>query len=226
MDGWIKLHRKMIKWEWFTDVNTCHLFMYCILRANHTDEKWRGIEIKRGQFITSLDKLSSATGLSVRQIRTALNKLAMTNELTSKATNKNRLISVVNYESYQEVDKQATSKRQADDKQATTNKNEKNNKKEYMFDEFYSLYPRKEARGKAEPAYKKAIKEGATHEEIIRGLKSFNEKIRKDGTERRFIALPASWLNAERWKDQYEEKPKVAISGGKSIMEEMLNVGR
>ena len=54
----------------------------------------------------------------------------MSNELTSKATNKNRLISVVNYESYQEVDKQATSKRQADDKQATTNKNEKNNKKE------------------------------------------------------------------------------------------------
>lgn len=97
---------------------------------------------------------------------------------------------------------------------------------EYMFDEFYALYPRKEARGKAEPAYKKAIKEGAIHEEIIRGLKSFNEKIRKDGTERRFIALPASWLNAERWKDEYEEKRQVVKSGGASVMEEMLNVGR
>jgi hypothetical protein len=72
-----------------------------------------------------------------------------------------------------------------------------------LFEEFYSLYPRKEAKGKAEPAYKKAIKEGATHEEIIRGLKAYNEKIRRESTERKYIALPATWLNGKYWLNEY-----------------------
>jgi DNA-binding transcriptional regulator YhcF (GntR family) len=77
-----------------------------------------------------------------------------------------------------------------------------------LFEDFYEIYPRKQARGKAEPAYKKAIKKGATHEEIIRGLKAYNEEIRKNGTERKYISLPSSWLNARMWEDRYDEVTK------------------
>ena len=95
-----------------------------------------------------------------------------------------------------------------------------------LFDEFYSLYPRKEAKGKAEPAYKKAIKEGIAHEEIIRGLKAFNERIRKEGTEKRYIPLPASWLNAERWADKHEEikkTPRRNVQQARDLKQELFS---
>ena len=134
LSGWIQLHRSLKNWEWFTDVNTSHLFIYCLLRANHKDTKWRGIDINRGQFLTSLDTLSRETGLTIRQVRTALDKLKLTGELTSKTTNKNRLISITNYNNYQEDDKQSVrkkaGKRQADDKQTTTDNNNNNENNE------------------------------------------------------------------------------------------------
>lgn len=132
MSGWIKLHRKFTSWEWFTDVSTCHLFMYCVLRANHEDKKWRGQSIKRGEFVTSLATLAKETGLTVRQVRTSQDKLILTGEVTIKTSNKYRIISVTNYNFYQDIDKQddkqATNKRQTNDKQATTDKNNKNYK--------------------------------------------------------------------------------------------------
>lgn len=132
MEGWIKMHRKMIDWQWFTDVNTCHLFFYCIMRANHEDSKWQGIDIKRGQFITSLPTLAKETGLSVMQVRTSLKKLNLTGELTDKVTNKYRVISITNYSQYQEdnrqTNRQITDKQQADNRQVTADKNEKKEK--------------------------------------------------------------------------------------------------
>ncbi len=52
MEGWIKLHRQFINWEWYKDINTCKLFLHLILSANHKDKKWRSKMIKRGQLIT------------------------------------------------------------------------------------------------------------------------------------------------------------------------------
>lgn len=144
MQGFITLHRKMIEWEWFTDINTTHLFLYCLLRANHENKKWRGININRGSFITSLEHLSKDTGLTVRQVRTALDKLKLTGELTSETTSQYSIISIKNYNLYQDYDKQddkrMTSERQTNDKRATTNNNDNNdnndnNKEEEVVEE-------------------------------------------------------------------------------------------
>ena len=130
MEGFIVLHRQMLEWEWFTDLNACHLFLYCLLRANHEPKKWRGININRGSFITSLEHLSNDTGLTVRQVRTALDKLKSTGELTNETTSQYSIISIKNYNKYQDYDKQndkrTTSKRQTNDKRATTNNNDNN----------------------------------------------------------------------------------------------------
>ena len=129
-NGFITLHRQILSWQWYQDVNTFKVFIHCLLKANHTKTTWQLIEIDRGQFITSLKSLSAETGLSERQIRTSLNKLIKTNELTSKATNKYRTITVLKYNEYQTVDKQKvkppTIKRQASDKPPTTDNNDNN----------------------------------------------------------------------------------------------------
>lgn len=100
-EAFIKIHKKMLKWEWYHDTNTFRLFMHCLLKANWQDCTWRGVELKRGQFVTSLSKLSTETGLSVHQIRGSLDALKMTGELTSKTTNKFRIITVNNWDKYQ-----------------------------------------------------------------------------------------------------------------------------
>ena len=135
----IKLYDKILNWEWYSDINTFRLFVHLLLKANYKDLKFEGKKILRGQLVTSLVKLSSQTGLSVRQVRVSLDKLKLTGEVTSTAFSKYRIITIVRYDEYQANDKQddkqmttkvsgkwqaddkqMTSKRQADDKQMTT----------------------------------------------------------------------------------------------------------
>lgn len=135
-NGWIKLHRKLLEWEWWDDHNTTRLFLYILLKANHTDKKWKGETIKRGQLLTGRIKLSEGTGLSQQQVRTSLKRLKSTSELTIKTTNQFSLITVVNWDKYQITDDKSTSEstsnltneQPTDNQRITTTKNEKNEK--------------------------------------------------------------------------------------------------
>lgn len=138
---YIKLFRKMLNWEWYTDINTKVLFLHCLLKANWKDGSWHGHEYKRGQFITSLPSLAKETGLTIRQVRTALEHLKSTGEVTDKKYPKFRIITVVSYDLFQSTDRQndrkttgnRQAKRQSSDSQATadirTYKNIKEDKK-------------------------------------------------------------------------------------------------
>lgn len=84
MEGYIKLHRKIVDWQWYTDLPTRVLFEHLLLTANWQDNKWRDITIKRGQRITSLEHLSKETGLSVQNIRTSLSKLEKTRRINTQ----------------------------------------------------------------------------------------------------------------------------------------------
>lgn len=133
---YIKLFRKMINWEWYTDVNTKVLFLHCLLKANWKPGDWKGIHYERGQFITSLNTLAAECGLSVKMVRTALEHLISTGEIVSqrqdKGTTKCRIITVINYDDYQDTGKTKASEGQDKGKtgarQGQQYKNIKNNK--------------------------------------------------------------------------------------------------
>jgi hypothetical protein len=130
MSGWIKMHRKFLDWEWFNKSESVHLFLYMLLKANHKDGQWQGIDIKRGQFISSLGNISNATGISIQTIRTILKKLEKTNEIKVKSTSQYTIVTICKYECYQDenenTNKPLTSNQQTTNKPSTTNKNEKN----------------------------------------------------------------------------------------------------
>lgn len=138
-DGFIKIHRRMLKWEWFSDVNTTHLFIYLLLVANWEDKKWQGQIIKRGQVVTGLKKLSTSAGLSIQQTRTSLKKLVSTNEITIKSTNKYSVITIEKYGDYQrkneesnkQTNNQTTNEQQTNNKRITTTKELKELKEIY-----------------------------------------------------------------------------------------------
>lgn len=113
--GYIYLHKSILDWEWYDDINVFRLFMHLLLKANYTDTKWRGIKIKRGQHLTGRFSLSKETGLSEQQVRTALDKLISTNEITKQTTSHYTMIIVTNYDKFQgkQPAKQPTSNQQA-----------------------------------------------------------------------------------------------------------------
>jgi len=124
----------MLDWGWYTDHNTKILFLHCLLRANHKQRKWHGVDIPRGSFLTGRKALSKETGLTEQQIRTAIKKLISTNEITMISTNKNSVLAVVKYEDYQSSNESSTSKttnnptneQPAINQQSTTNNNVNN----------------------------------------------------------------------------------------------------
>ena len=101
MLGWIKVHRQLLSWEWFSDTNTLSVFIYLLLSANHKAGKWRGVDVLPGQHITSADTIATHTGLSRQKVRTALGKLKMSGEITVEPTNKYSLITLVKWAVYQ-----------------------------------------------------------------------------------------------------------------------------
>lgn len=104
MEGFVKIHRSLLSWQWYTDTPTKCLFIDLLLSANFADKKWKGIVIERGQLVTSIDHLSLSTGLTPKQIRRALDNLESTGEITTKRTNKFTLITICNYDNYQCAD--------------------------------------------------------------------------------------------------------------------------
>lgn len=99
--GWVYLHKSILEWEWYDDLNAFRLFIHLLLKANYSPTKWHGIEIKRGQHPTGRFSLSKETGLTEQQVRTALNKLISTNEITKETTNQYTIITITNYDKYQ-----------------------------------------------------------------------------------------------------------------------------
>ncbi len=111
-DGYILIHRKIIEWQWYKDENTMRLFIDLLLDANYEDSK-AGFEIiKRGQCLTSLKRMHERTGLSYKQIRTSLDKLQKSEEIGKQTTNRYTIITIKNYNDYQEIGKQTANKGQ------------------------------------------------------------------------------------------------------------------
>lgn len=118
----IKLSRKIQLWRWYQDANTMRVFIHILLNANVYDHDFENITVKRGQWVTSVSKISEQLNISTRSIRTALNHLKSTNEVAIKTTPKYSIITVKNYNQYQKVTKCPTINRQTDDKQVTNDR--------------------------------------------------------------------------------------------------------
>jgi len=132
--GFVKLHRKFTEWEWYSDINVRLTFMQLLLTANYKPSRFRGYDVPAGSIVTGIYSLSDAVGITQQQLRTALNKLKSTNEITVKATNKFTIIHIEKWAEYQveqQTDnKQSTNNQQTDNKQITTSKECKKGRRE------------------------------------------------------------------------------------------------
>ena len=150
--GWIKLHRELTdKAIWLDSTPEQKTILITLLiMANHEENEWewKGEKCKvgKGQFITSLESITKkcGKGVSVQNVRTALKRFEKYEFLTNESTNKNRLITIVNWVSYQGNEENQQANQQAANKQLTTNKNERTKKNINIVDSKENLTVHKE----------------------------------------------------------------------------------
>ena len=128
--GWIKLHRQLLDNWVMSEPEALSVWIRFLLEANHEPKKkmLNGslVEIKRGQLIFGLEVFSSRSGVSIAKLRRYLKLLEKDGMINRQKTSKYSIITITSFESYQSVDRQITSKAQANDKQMTTPKECKN----------------------------------------------------------------------------------------------------
>ena len=152
-EGWIKLHRCLFnKAIWQNSTPEQKVILITLLgMANHKGKEWewKGKQFKAepGMLVTSLDSICTrcGKGISVQNVRSALNKFEKYEFLTQEVTKTGRLINIVNWGIYQggfeegnkdtnkevtndqqSTNKEVTKNQQTGNKEVTTNKNDKN----------------------------------------------------------------------------------------------------
>lgn len=101
-NGFVKIYRSILDWEWYDDINTTRLFLHLLLTVSIEKSQWHGVDIERGSRVSSYAILARETKLSVKQIRAALSHLETTGEVARTKYPKFTVFTVVNFDTYQE----------------------------------------------------------------------------------------------------------------------------
>ena len=132
-NGYIKLYRDLLSWQWYGNTNVFRLYIHLLLKASFKDFEFEGKSYKAGELITSRKKLAEELSLSEWQILTALDKLKSTGEIAVTTTNKFTVITLKNWQKTEQEqkffkDKPTSNPQQKHNKSTHLNniKNEKN----------------------------------------------------------------------------------------------------
>jgi len=228
MQGWITIHRQIIDSPIYSDSHAVHLWLHLLILANHKDNTFvmNGVvkSLKRGQFITGRDKLVSATGINRSKIERLLKTFVELEMIEVKTSNRNRLVTLINYDSYQsDSAERATSEQPVSNQRATgeqlvstnnnvNNENNVNNKTirsekpdwlDKFYDEFWKLYPKGIDKKKYYIRIKKMISKGSDREKANLLFNSVKAQLvgQPDG---QFWATADRWLKDEKWTDEVQ----------------------
>lgn len=142
MEGWIKLHRKILENPIVCkDCETLSIWTYLLLNATHTQIpavfKGEKIILKEGQLLTGILSISKKLKIDKSKVQRTLKLFENDNQIKQQMSNQNRLISILNWNNYQsnekQIDKPMINERETNDKPVITNKNEKNEKNIYFY---------------------------------------------------------------------------------------------
>lgn len=130
MEGFLPLSRALLGWDWHSEPKTAWLYVVMLMQANWEDTLWRGETLRRGQLLTGRKKLADASGLTEREVRTALEHLKKSGDVEVTSKNKFSIITLLRYDEHcppdQRIVQQPTSKtsdeRPADDQQPTSSR--------------------------------------------------------------------------------------------------------
>jgi hypothetical protein len=172
----------------------------------------------RGKVSTSRTKIAKAWCVTDHAVRVALERLKKTNLITSASTNSSTAIIICNYDHYSaDGDAIRQQPRQPDNLPPLPPKTLYDAVIADQFEEWWALYPRREAKPVALKSFKKALAIDS-YERIYNGTVDYVGYLRSRNTSREYTKLPATFLNQHSWRDDYriEPPPRDPFQGGVS----------
>lgn len=121
----MKLHRKLLEWEWYQDAHMVHLLIHLLLTASHENREYKGLTIKRGQLATTTKELAEALGTSRTSIWRRLKRLEVERFVKLEVKQKETIITICKYDSYQETKRKSETRGETKVKQSYNNRNNK-----------------------------------------------------------------------------------------------------
>lgn len=232
LGGWLKLHRSLADHPVASDPSSLAVWMHLLMQANHAETKrqinGRIVTLAPGQLIASRKSLAARTGVQESKVERILKMLEREQQIEQHGTSKYRVISILNWGSYQtseqQDEQQVNSKRTADEQQVNTpeealqaeeGKEPKKPPKppaggDEGFDQFWLAYPNKKGKEVAKKAWSKIKPNEYLLETILIAVEMHKKSADWQKSGGQFIPHPATWLNGRRWEDEISRQPASA----------------
>ena len=196
--GYIKLHRQIQDcWLWTEDkFSRGQAWVDLLLMANHEDKKilFEGklITVKKGQFVTSIYKLAERWRWDRKKVSNFLKILESDEMVTTKRTTKGTTVTIVNWGTFQDGGTtEGATNSPSTPHQLPTNKNDKNDKKERIynahFEDCWNIYLKKKDKARAYECYMARLKNGYSEEELFEATKNYMAECKKNNTPLQYI---------------------------------------
>lgn len=231
--GYIKIDRKIMNWRYYNDPDMLALWVHILLNAYWTEGYSQGEEVKRGQFWTTYQQLGQELRFGISKIKRALTRLENEKQIKTKSTNRKTLITVVNYDIFQDTTKpsEKPTKNKTENQRKTNEKQgekqtkntliQKKLKKEevkeinkYIYGEFENVQLKAEEFQKLVELYSEE-----TTNKAIEYLSAYKEE--------KGYKTKSDYLTIRRWViDAVQEKKTKAKVGVPNFMREPIKEGK
>ena len=131
--GWIKIYRSTRDKGWYKKDDYFRMWIHLLLKANHQKKEFmfngENTTVKPGQFITGRKALSQELNINESKVERVLTFFESKEcQIEQQKTNRNRLITILNWNQYQHIEQPVNNKRTTSEQPVNTNKNVKNEK--------------------------------------------------------------------------------------------------
>ena len=215
-EGFILLSRQLLDSRACQSCNNDQkiMLLYCLLKANFKDSIWTNerysIPIKRGSFVTGRKSFAKLAHTTEQRVRTFWNKMEKVGFLTTKATKHYSVVTICNYDRYQDMKNYNQPTKQPTSNQRVTTSKEckgKINIYEQEFEALLAVYPNKLGKKQALLHFTAARKSGASIQDFQKALDHYKDDLKANPWKK--AQHTSTWFNSwEDWLD-YKVKPQV-----------------
>ena len=211
--GYVKLWRCSVDAGWLQNHKLWAFWCWCLMKATHKEyDQVVGCQVVHlfpGEFVFGRKKAAEELRVSEQEIRTMVDSMRIRKNLTIKTTNKFSVISIINWNTYQDIEfifNQQINQLLTNKQPTTNHKQEHKNKntKEYTSDflKFYDEYPKHKGKEQAWKAWQKLNGTVPTVDDLILKIQEQSKSEQWTKDDGKYIPHPSTWLNDKRWEDE------------------------